>query len=115
GPINDGGEEMKRPKATWPARLQVILALFLMLSASPLATSAQVATPVSDPETPVVSTTPSPASEPAPADPAVPAEKPSGRTSSQPNTAAPFAEGDASIQLSLMQCENDDLAGTIDF
>jgi hypothetical protein len=103
----------------WRSRIQVILALFLLLTASPLATSAQVATPVADPETPVVSGPPTaettPESEAPAGDTGTPAETPAAGTSSRPGTVAPMVEGEAAISITLMECENNDLAGGIDF
>lgn len=95
----------------WWARIQVILALMMVLGASPLATSAQVATPVPGTEPPVGE-----AEAPVESEAGVPETPSPARNAEEPELApAQVEEGVAFIEFGIIECENDDLAGTVDF
>lgn len=101
----------------WWARIQLILALVMVFGASPLAATAQVATPVPGSEPPVVEDEAPVVDEETPVDSGVDtpeARTPAQDTGEQDITPAQV-EGVAIIEFGISECENDDLAGTIDF
>lgn len=101
------GEGMKSARPGWHSRFQIVLALVLILTSIPLTSSAQVATPVTAPPPTESSTTPTPETEPA--------ESSAPAVTSRGSAVAAEQDESAFALFVLVQCENDDRAGEVDF